>query len=393
MQWKFTKIWLMVSGLLIQSVSFASTSSQSSNNKPTLLSSADEETNTRNLHSRVSALELRKGGLLNPPARPIVEDFDFNFFGDLLIWQAHENGLPIANKNKATNFSTFPGFANLQDSSVKHLDFKYDVGFRLGIDVDTVYDGWDVSLTWLRLTADAQQRALTTGNKELFASRLSPQAAPFAVGGTNPIPIPVYSNSHAHWKAFLNQLDWDLGREFFVSKHLTLRPHFGLRTTWIRQKLNTDYSNGITLAGFPVMPDTEVREKNKWWGLGVEGGLDTKWCLGSGFSLFGNLAAAIEYGFQKVRTKQEVEGLASEDFENNKDSYRISRPILDLQLGLQWDHQCCDGICHFGFHGGWEHHIYFSQNQFHTEQALGQFVANQGDLTYQGWTFGAHLAF
>ncbi len=252
-----------------------------------------------------------------------------------------------------------------------------------------------MSLTWLRFDADSNAKSHASGNKELFASRLTPLIVPFigdsAIIATD--PFPVYGKAHSRWKGHLNQLDLDLGREFFVSKHLTLRPHFGLRTTWLRQYLNTTYSHGLPVAAHTVMPNTTVHEKNKWWGLGVEGGLDTSWMLCNGFSIYGNLAAAIEYGFQKVRGNQEVGAPLDSTFENIKDSYRISRPILDLELGLQWEHGFNNNSYNFGLHAGWEHHIYFSQNQFHAQESFGQFTANQGDLTYQGWTLGGHLAF
>jgi hypothetical protein len=389
MRWKLCHTALVASGLLVHVASFANNASLLNiNNNPnsTLLSSTEEKTpNTTPVRKR--------GGMINPPARPIVEDYDFNLFGDLLVWQAHENGLPIAVKNKATNFTSAAGYQNLQDSSVKHLDFDYNAGFRLGVDHDTAYDGWNVSLTWLRFDAKADAKVYATGNREIFASRLDPQVTTFVANNTGSTPFPIYGKAESEWKGYLIQLDLDMGREFYVSKWVTLRPHFGLRTTWIRQHLTTEYSRGITVTSFSVMPDTEVHEKNKWWGLGVEGGLDTQWMLRNGFSIYGNIAAAIEYGFQKVRENVEVETPVNSTFENNKDSIRMSRPILDLQLGLRWDHGFSNDSYNFGLHAGWEHHVYFSQNQFHVENSLGQFVANQGDLTYQGWTIGAHLAF
>jgi hypothetical protein len=399
MRWKYTKTGiteLILSALVMHSATFANNPSLLTPNNSTLLSSTENETKARNLENRVSSLEQKRGGLLNPPARPLVEDFDFNLFGDLLIWQAHENGLPIAIKNKATNFTTISGYQNFQDASVKHLDFDYDVGFRLGINFDTMYDGWDVSLTWLRFDADADAKTFASGNKELFPSRLDGLITAFIGDSDNfagPDPLPIYAKAHSRWKSFLNQLDLDLGREFFVSKHLTLRPHFGLRTTWLRQYLNTKYTDGIAISGHPTMTDTSVHEKNKWWGLGLVGGLDSSWMFCHGFGLYGKLAAAIEYGFTKVRAFQDVEDPIDLTFENLKDSSRISRPILDLELGIKWDHSFSDNSYNFGLHAGWEHHVYFSQNQFHAQESLGQFTANQGDLTYNGWTLGAHLAF
>jgi Legionella pneumophila major outer membrane protein precursor len=393
---KVIKTGLIAAGLLMHLMSFANPAyassllTQSAQND-SLLTSTE---NPSSMQQKNAALERRRGGMVNPPARPLVEDFDVNLFGDLLIWQAHQNNLPIAIKNKATNFTSTSGYQNFQEATVKHLHHNYDTGLRLGVDFDTMYDGWDVCLTWLSFDADADKSVFASGNQELFPSRLNLLIAPFIADSDDfaVTPAPVYGKAHARWKSFLNQIDFDLGREFFVSRRLTLRPHFGLRTTWIRQHLKTEYSDGIIIIGRPTMSDTSVKEKNKWWGIGLEGGLDASWMLGEEFSLYANLAAAIESGFQKVKVSQEIESTDT-TFEDLKDSYRISRPILDLQLGLKWDRMLANGSYNFGFHFGWEHHVYFSQNQFHAQESLGPIVANQGDLTYQGWTLGAHLAF
>lgn len=384
MLWKSPKAWLIAS-LCAHSMSFAAAPSNSNDNM-TLLSSEKEP---RALEKRVSALEKRRGGLLNPPARPLCEDFDFNFSGAVLFWQANEN-LPTGVVNTASTFATIDGAVNLQESKVKHIGFDYDPGFRLGIDFDTAYDGWDLGLNWTSLESKGSKNAFVSGNKEIFAIQANPQLA-FATTG-NPDAVFNYTQMTSHVKIHLNQLDLDLGREFFVSKYLTMRPHVGLRTTWIRQFLKTSYNGGIGAGILPAVPDLDTSQKNKWWGIGIEGGLDTLWMLGKGISIYGNIAASIESGFQKVIGSQSTEtGLK---FEDERDSVRNSHPILDLQLGLRWDHGFKQDSYNFGLFGGWEHHTYFSQNQFHTELApVGKFVANQGDLSYQGWTIGAHLAF
>ena len=163
----------------MHTASFANNPTLLTPNNSTLLTSTENESRTRIWKTGSPRLEQKRGGLLNPPARPIVEDFDVNLFGDLLIWQAHENGLPIAIKNKATNFTTVSGYQNYQDASVKHLDFDYDTGFRLGFNFDTTFDGWDVSFTWLRFDADADAKSSAKGNKEIFPSRLDGLVAAF----------------------------------------------------------------------------------------------------------------------------------------------------------------------------------------------------------------------
>jgi hypothetical protein len=141
--------------------------------------------------------------------------------------------------------------------------------------------------------------------------------------------------------------------------------------------------------------------KDEWWGLGLEGGLDTQWGLGSGFSLFGNISGAILYGFHDIDFKDK--DAPRQRNTNGKgevidldSSYRISHPILDLMMGLRYDHMFYNDRFHLGLQLGWEHHIYFSQNQFPVftdNAAIGNFVSNQGDLSFQGWTIAARFDF
>ncbi len=337
-----------------------------------LLSADMDNAQVRNLENRVTALEQKRGasGMINPPARPEVKNgVDLFVHGDWLIWQAHEDGLPVGIKNKELTGTIAKG-------KTKNIDFDWDFGFRVGIGYNTPHDGWDLDLTWLRFYTEGHSSTHAHANEEILATRIHPDFG-----------LDRFQKAKGHWHARLNQIDLDLGREFYVSKWLTVRPHFGLRTTWLRQKFNINYDHYT----FDPTIDVDVRNKNHWWGLGPEAGLDTQWGLGSGFSLYGNLAASIEYGFHKVRVKNHPLPPL-----NVKDSHRNSRAILDLQIGLQWDHLFYNDRYHIGLHGGWEQHVYFNQNQFDVfvdDLNEGTFVSNQGDLTYQGWTLGAQFDF
>ncbi len=340
----------------------------------------------RNLENRVNALEQRRGatGMINPPGRPQVRDgADLFLFGDLLVWNAHENGLPVAVVNKNANF-------NLSNSEVKNIHSEWDAGFRVGIGYNTPHDGWDLNLSWLRFHTDGHKRIHAHSNRFIFPTRNHPQDHLAFQASCQ--------KAHSHWKMHLDQLDLDLGREFFVSKWLTLRPHFGVRTDWINQKWETNYRN---FAFSPTPNKLEVEYKDNWWGLGLEGGLDTQWGLGSGWSLFGNLTGAIVYGFHAIDV-DDVDSPAQNNttskgkFVDLDNSYRISHPILDLVMGLRYDHMFSNDRFHLGLQLGWEHHVYFSQNQFPVfvdDVSLGSIVSNQGDLTLQGWSIGARFDF
>jgi hypothetical protein len=341
---------------------------------------ADGDTaQVRNLENRVTALEQRKGasGMINPQGRPQIRDgADLFVFGDLIYWNAHENGLQVAVKNEGST-------TNLSDSKVKTIHGKWNVGFRTGIGYNTMHDGWDLRLTWLRFTDNGHNNNHIHGRNAIYPTRVHPAELPFFSPG--------FTKLKSAWHLRLNQLDLDLGREFFVSKWLTLRPHFGLRTDWIRQTLEADYT-GPSNRPFANRFETEL--KDHWWGLGLEGGFDTQWGLGNGWSIFGDLSAAIIYGFHHM--KYETEAQPTNVDVDMADRYRVSHPILDLEMGLRWDNMFSNDRFHLGLQIGWEHHIYFSQNQFPLfvdNASLGSFVANQGDLTLQGWTFSARFDF
>jgi hypothetical protein len=343
----------------------------------------------RNLENRVNALEQRKSanGMINPSGRPQVRDgFDVFVTGDWLIWQAHENGLGYVVKNKGT---TLP---NLSHSSIRDLHYDWDFGFRVGLGFNMPHDGWDIyaNWTWFRDHAHGRQEASSTSS--LLPVWAMEDSFEPNTGATK---------SHAHWKLWLNMVDLELGREFFVSKWMTLRPFVGLRTGWIHQKLDIDYKH-LTVDGVLSATDDkyEVDMKNNYWGLGLKGGLNSQWGLGAGFSFYGNAAVSLLYGFFHLHHNEELVLLSgtSEEFIHNTQSFRVGRAISELALGLRWDTMFANDRCHFGIQGGWEHLMFFGQNQFQrflgqTSSNVGSFVANQGDLTIQGWTLAARLDF
>ena len=352
----------------------------------TQLSFADTESaQMRHLENRVTALEQRKGasGVINPSGRPQVRNgMNLFFTGDVLLWQAHEDGLPLFIENKNNGLTE-----NLNDAHTKNLDWAWDWGFRLGAGYNTPHDGWDLYLNWMRVYGRAKASEHVDIDDTLWPT-LSHSGAVFnGVSGAGP-----YEKARAHWNLQLNQIDFELGREFFISKWMTLRPHIGLRTDWINQKLHLRYKD---FEGNPDQ-DYELRLRNHFWGLGLAAGLDTQWGLGCGFSIFGNGSVACLYGFHKLDRDDKLSNDTSFKYVDLNDNYRISRVVGDLELGIRWDKMFQDDEFHLGLQAGWENHVYFGQNQFPRfvgDVAIGNMIANQGDLTFQGWTVSARFDF
>ena len=136
---------------------------------PLLHAEVSDSAQMRSLDNRVTALEQRRGagGMINPSARPQIKGgADLFIIADFLVWEAHENGLPIAIESQTNN--------SLTHGKVENLDFEWDFGFRVGAGYNLPHDGWDVRLIWLWFNTDADANKHASSSEYLFPSRAHP---------------------------------------------------------------------------------------------------------------------------------------------------------------------------------------------------------------------------
>lgn len=330
--------------------------------------------------------------IINPPARPPTNEcFNLFFTGDFLWWEAHENGLDYLVKNEE-------GTAFINSGKVTEPKFEWDPGFRVGLGYNMAHDGWDVYANWTRFHT-------TTGDDRTHRPVGGLLEPTFLDPSFDDLPITLgqlFNEARSRWKLHLNQIDLTLGREFFVSRWLTLRPHLGLRAAWIRQKYTIHYLGTLTESvpslDLPVGASTDnlVDMRNNYTGFGLLGGLNTQWGLGGGWSLYGDLDLSLLYGFFRVTHKEE-EDISHTAKMHIRNRFHLSRVVADLAAGLRWQRSFgCDDDLAILIQLGWEHHVYFGQNQFmrFTNAFMpGQSVSNLGDLTLQGWTLAFKFDF
>ncbi len=357
---------------------------------------AADDTQMRNLENRVSALEQRKGsnGMINPPARPIVKDgVDLFLQGDVFIWQASESDMGYAVKNEH-------GSSFLNDGHVIKPHFEWDWGFKVAAGYNMPHDGWDLFFQWTRFYTDNNEHGTSASPGGTIFPTYVNAALPL-FGSPGPVNSG-FEGASSYWKLKLNLLDLDLGREFYVSKWLTLRPHGGLRSAWLRQRYNVHYNNGQV--GSSLGQNLSVHMRNNFWGMGLRGGMDAKWGLGSGFSIFSDLAAALLLGHFKVfELEKRLTTSPQEVRLNVVEKFRAARATLDMTMGFCYDHTFADDRFGLMIQLAWEQHMFFDQNQlmkFPTSSSgagdqnySGLFVSNDGDLNTQGVTLSLGFNF
>lgn len=278
---------------------------------------------------------------------------------DFLYWKANENGL---------------GYA-LQRDKIHEPHFEWDEGFRVGLGSLLEHDQWDIALSWTRFHTFA--RETTQADEGIFPLWLTPTAGP-----ANSIP-----KAEEHWRLHLGLVDLELARDFSISCALQLKPHLGLRYGCIRQKYHLLYTESLDSLALSM--------KNKYWGIGPRAGLDTNWQLGRGFSLYGKGGVSLLFGSFYIHQAEKAHP-GNEKLLGVHNNFSLSRPIVDLSLGLGWERSFKEGCYHLEIQGGWEELFFFGQNQFlhfTSASAPGIFFSNQGDLTIQGLTLHTRFIF
>ncbi len=390
MDWNLNKMWLAAATSLVAVTS--------------VLSAADDM-QMRNMENRLTALEQRKGanGMINPSARPGVRDgADIFITAAALYWKPNADSLEYAIDNTGDS----PVFAD--SGEMKRSHGKWSWGFEVGLGYNMPHDGWDLYLNWTHFNGRSHHHH---DDDDCCETTCSDIQFPVQYNWQTPdTPNCLYAcDSEDHWKMRLNMVDLELGRDFFVSKYLSMRPFMGLRWLQLKHHHSVDYTgmfsstSQVGLSPTPItnssVAENEVRNRARFWGIGPRAGMNTLWGFGHGWGLYGNAAISLLYGKMKVHFKQDIEPTATSGEINNgrvHDHYHVTRAVTDLAIGLQWDHQFKDDAYHLGFSFGWEHHMFFGMNKFirfHDRSEQGSLSTTHGDVATQGWTLAGRFDF
>ncbi|MCP5492151.1 MAG: hypothetical protein H7A40_03815 [Chlamydiales bacterium] len=314
--------------------------------------------------TRMKVFEECKYREITPDAGPRVAcGTDFFITADFIYWATRMDGLGYA----ATNIAG----VNVPQGSVSHPDFGWEPGFKVGLGYNLPHDGWDVFVeyTYLRPSADDSTTNNTNRMVRLWAD---PTNNPFET----------VSSARANWDFDLNVIDLELGRNFFVSRYLTLRPFFGLKGAWT--------SSSFTIRTVDALDSTlgdVVAMGQDFWGVGFRTGMNTVWWFNKYFGIFGDFALSALWGDFDVTRRDAntitVNNVVTETTTSNtKNCFSSMKPVFEIAMGLEGDYWFSDDQYHFGAKLGWEMQYWANQNQFFSLNEEG----SHGDLSFMGLT-------
>ncbi len=272
----------------------------------------------------------------------------FEVFADFLWWRGDVEGTEVAEKFVRTSTTgTSPFTADL--STIK-VEGKWEPGFRFGIGTKlNDYDDWDLSLYWTYFRAKS---------RHVDQSFDSPEIKPLGISLLGPSALTV----EAKWRLMTNLLDLELGKEFYPTCNLSLRPNVGIRGAFFNFRSKDEFLGSWSFhnSAFSPTPANRFTEENPtsqkarfhYYAGGLKFGLDSTWWFNDCFALVGCLDTSFVYGKYKIRQNFEgfqanaindgLDELLAADLFARKDMWRL-RTSLDGFLGFLWQQTfCCD---------------------------------------------------
>lgn len=358
---------------------------------------ADSESRLQTLEKEMQEISARNPqetlGASFVTARPDVIDSNWYIAFDITYWHTKMGGTEYA--YSVDRFD--PANSLPVNGDVKHQDFSWEVGVKAGLGYKTPHDNWDIFARYTWFNTDTSNSSFKHAPSALISLTWWQS---FEL---------VASHVKSHFELNYDNVELELARSYFISRQISFRPHFGLKSAWMTfHRTVTSTASGLSPAhGTQVGLDYKSKDHENFWGVGPRAGVDSKWYLGYGFNIFGDVAASILYGYfdtvhKDIYPPSFLEPFI-EDGKADKIKHKFHRfiPFLQMALGLEWNTDLNDHKQHLGLKLGYEVQYYWRINQFYTVEdrvfsgasnAL-QFEKESEDVMFYGITGEIRLDF
>ncbi|HSX13043.1 MAG TPA: Lpg1974 family pore-forming outer membrane protein [Chlamydiales bacterium] len=328
--------------------------------------------------------------IITTPTNPVVNCSQGLFVSaEYLFMKATEGGLTYSRQN-----FPFGPFSDQKNRECFEVSCDWNSGCRVGLGYNMVHDQWDTQVLWTWVLNVGHDHHTNTEN-HLFSANAVP-----GISAENGVMADTFS-SHIH--IHLNLIDWQLGREFFLSQWLKMRPFIGVRTGFVNQNWMTTATGNIVALNDDLTKYI-IELKQDFWGIGPTVGFNSEWGLVCNFSLYANGSVALLSGFfDNYRNDRGYLRSPPAEINNPFSKHpHHAQSITELQLGLRWNQWFRDERYRLSIQAGWNaiflndhNHLFAINGQASNGGAsYGQTQHLQeitGDLMFQGISLGCRL--
>jgi len=335
-------------------------------------------------------------GMITPRVDRITGNaMDWVISADYTYWTARERGLEYAVSVASQGANPTEG---TDQGQIYRPGNKWASGFKVGLGTDFCHDGWDLyaEYTWFKKTDNSNTPDDFSTANPTPDGVLGLKDAFWNVNGagSNGGPAaPVYSGASAQWRLNMNVVDLELGRNFYVSPRLMLRPFYGLKGAWNKQHMDVSFTGISTNVPATAGIVHSMTNKIKNWGIGVRAGMDTSWHFSRSFSIIGDMAFTglwEEFKMTRFDTEESLGTLTGSNVNIKENQYTVE-PVIEWMLGLKWETGFSCDAYHLAITAAWEEQVWFEQNNF--LRIPGTASATGNSLSLQGLTLDVRFDF
>ena len=304
-------------------------------------------------------------GTITPPVAPKVQNgVGADVAVDFLWWKAQLDGMSFANVN----------------GKVKSPPENFEAGFRVGAGLDLGYDGWDAKMEYTWVYQPWLTSSFTAG-----ANSFGRFAFPDTHDDVDYLTVPSLASGKSSRKVQYNVIDFELGRDFFISKQLTMRPFVGFKFARMLEKTTVE-ETGARGTNFTSL---NLYFQQTLSSFGIRGGMDTMWHLSRNFGLYGDLALTNLWGSFHNNTSHALELHGDTVNVANKGRSITIIPVVEFGFGLAYMAWFNNDSCQFVGKAGWEEQVWVGYN--HND--INNLMNPTGNLSLQGLKISAGLSF
>lgn len=299
---------------------------------------ADMDTRVSQLEAQMRQVRTQTArqtyGASTASARPLEEAQGIRFNFDVFYAHARPNGVEYSYVDNGTH-PVLP-----LNGMVNDISFSWDWGFKVGVGYNFEHDGWDANAQYTYFDTSGSASS-NPGSASVVVPLVGWASLPEGAGGDE---FFIYAdNATAQSNLEFDVVDLLLGRNYFVSKYLSMKPSFGLKAAWIKFNKEAAFTGGNQQVASPELgfnlgdASIYVKDRSNYWGMGPATGVDTNWYLGSGFSIFGNASGSLLFGRYQVWHKENSTITNRSDKTIDLDAnMHAFVPVVDMNLGLAY---------------------------------------------------------
>jgi hypothetical protein len=299
-----------------------------------------------------------------------------SFWGSLLYWRPRQSFMDIALRSKHCCHYLCPNTAG--GASWKHakrieIEPDYELGYKIGFELAPI--NWGLFADYTSFEFDKTHSVSSFEKGFLFGRWIQPGV--------------VINNSATHikanWWMRMNVLNFEAERKCYFGRRLMLKPHFGIATAWIDQRLKARFLLN--------MPENELkmRHESDSWGIGPRVGGDLDLRLFRGFGIVGTAAADLLYTHYDLDLKARSPNNRTL-FSGISSDLDVLRAELELYLGIN-THFRVARRTFLNLELGYDFQIWWNQNMMRWNNDAGWTSSPEGNLYLEGLRFTLKLDF